>query len=102
MKHCIAALSLGVLVASAMPAVAGSEIERACLRADRAAASKALCGCIQDVAEAMLTSGERRRVVKFFRDPHLTQDLRASSRRADERFWERYVAFGRAARKHCG
>ena len=104
MKHLI--LGAGLMAASTLMtssgALAAGKIERACLKADRAAASRQLCGCVQDVAEAMLNRSERTRVAKYFEDPHLTQVLRQSDRGSDERFWEKYKQFGQAVGTYCG
>ena len=103
MKHMI--LGAGLLAVSTLmtstPALAAGKIERACLKADRAAASRQLCGCVQDVAEAMLSRSERSRVAKYFEDPHLTQVLRQSDKSSDERFWQKYKEFGQAVGLYC-
>ena len=100
MKHLlfVAAMSAGL---SAGMAEAGA-IKRACLKADRAAASRELCSCIERVARPMFSASQKRRIAKFFADPHLSQELRASDRRSDERFWELYQAWGAAAEAQCG
>lgn len=90
-----------VVLLSAGPAAASTEIQRACMNAGRSAASPVLCGCVQDVAEAMFSRSERNRIVKFFKDPHLTQELRQSDRSSDERFWEKYKQFGSAVQANC-
>jgi hypothetical protein len=97
------ALSLGAgsLVLGAGTVQAGP-IERACMKSDRRAASAALCGCIQNVADQTLRGADQRRAAKFFRDPDEAQQVRMSTRDADDAFWDRYVAFGNAARATCG
>ena len=99
MKHLlfVAAMSAGL---SAGMAEAGA-IKRACLKADRAAASRELCTCIERVARPMFTASQKRRIVRFFAEPHLSQELRQSDRRSDERFWEQYQAWGAAVRSRC-
>lgn len=82
-------------------AVSAAQIERACLRADRPDANRALCGCIQDAANLTLSDRDQRRAAKFFTDPQDAQDTRQSDRRADERFWARYRAFGETAEAYC-
>ncbi len=82
------------------PANAGF-IGKACLLANREAANRELCTCIDDVAQITLTRVERKKVSKFFGDPHKTQIIRTSDRRSDEIFWERYQAFGERARQSC-
>jgi len=86
---------------TAVPVQAGM-ISRACLKADRSAATPELCGCIQKVANSSLTYVERRKASKFFADPHMAQEIRQSDRVTDERFWKRYKAFGARAAKLCG
>ncbi len=81
--------------------LAAGKIERACLNADRTGATRQLCGCVQDVAEAMLNRSEQKRVAKYFDEPHQTQVLRQSDRRTDERFWEKYKQFGEAVGTYC-
>ncbi|WP_424944761.1 hypothetical protein [Aliiroseovarius crassostreae] len=100
MKHLVMACVLGISVIASTPAPAG-KIERACLSADRSSASRNLCGCIQDVAGAMLSNSEQSRVVKFFKDPHESQVLRQSDRRSDEKFWKKYKQFGQAVSTYC-
>jgi len=99
MKH--AFLSTLFVIAITMPAQSGV-IERACLTADRSAASVQLCGCIQSVADQTLRNAEQRKAARFFRDPHEAQEVRQSSRQSDRQFWDRYKAFGAAAETYCG
>ncbi|MFO6464571.1 hypothetical protein [uncultured Jannaschia sp.] len=76
-------------------------IQTACLRADRKAASRSLCGCVQAAANRELSSRDRARAVKFFRDPHHAQEVRQSDRGADEAFWKRYKNFVSVAERSC-
>jgi hypothetical protein len=82
-------------------AQAASTIERACIKSDRKAASPPLCGCIQDVADMMLSTQEQKIAAKFFDEPHAAQEMRQSSRRSDEKFWLTYKEFGETARTFC-
>jgi hypothetical protein len=91
-------LSAGTLGA---PAHAGSAIENACLSAGRNAASRELCGCIQQVADAVLSPGEQKRGAKLFADPHLSQELRVSRRDTDMSFWQKWQAFSATAAQYC-
>ena len=104
MRFLIAAMAVGAAVATmhATPIYAAGQVEKACLKSDRRAASRELCGCIQNVAKAMFSRSEQKRIAKFFAEPHLTQELRQSDRRSDERFWQKYKQFGDAARSYCG
>ncbi len=84
----------------AIPAFAES-IERACLKSDRKAANRSLCGCIQDIADLTLSQTEQRRAATFFSQPHKTQEIRQSDARRDEIFWKRYKSFGSQAKTYC-
>jgi hypothetical protein len=97
-------LSLAVctafVIAMAAPSFAGP-IESACLRSDRKAANRALCGCIQQVADMTLRGGDQRRAAGFFRDPDKAQQVKMSKRDNDDAFWERYKSFGDQAEAYC-
>lgn len=97
------ALCAGSLVALApAPAEAASgTINRACRASDRPAASRELCGCIQQVANKSLSRSERRTVAKWFADPHQAQEMRTSNRSSDEKLWLRYKAFGQTVHATC-
>jgi hypothetical protein len=85
-----------------LPLVAhGGPIERACNASDRSAATRALCACIQDVADATLTNSDQRRAAKFFADPQKAQDTRQSDVASHESFWQRYKQFGVTAEAWC-
>lgn len=96
-------LFLGALaVTMALPlAASAGPIETACNRSDRAAATRALCRCVDSVAQQMLTRSEQRRAARFFQDPQLAQDTRASRTPMDNEFWTRYRAFGERAEAAC-
>ncbi|RMD94619.1 MAG: hypothetical protein D6811_02425 [Alphaproteobacteria bacterium] len=89
------------VIVSTVAATAGP-IETACLRSGRPAASPALCGCIQQVADIVLTRSDQRLAAKFFTDPDLAQSIRQSDSRAHERFWQKYRSFGETAEAYCG
>ncbi len=76
-------------------------IERACLNSDRRGADRAVCGCIQQVADMTLRDGDQRRAAKFFSDPDRAQEVRASDRDADNAFWDRYKNFSTTAEAYC-
>lgn len=102
-KPGILAIATILFAAAALPPMAEAGIiERACKQSNRPGATGQLCGCIQKVANRSLSMGERRRVAKWFRDPHQAQVVRQSDRRRDEILWERYKAFGERARQTCG
>lgn len=73
----------------------------ACLASDRKARSRALCGCIQAVANDTLNGAQQRRAVTFYRDPQRAQDIRQSDRPGDERFWAAYAAYAARAEEVC-
>jgi hypothetical protein len=101
MNQFFRAVAVALACCSAAGSAQAGMIERACLEADRRDASHALCGCIQRVADAMLSPEDQRRGAAFFVDPAASQDVRASSRRSDELFWERWTEFGEAAERYC-
>lgn len=83
-------------------AASANVIERACLKSDRKASSRALCGCIQQAADLTLKNVDQRKAAKFFKDPHKAQELRQADGRANETFWLRYKNFGTTAAQYCG
>jgi hypothetical protein len=103
MKHVVLALALGlgVMTADTAPGLAGGVIESACLKSDRTAANRTLCGCLQAVANAVLSSSHQRQGAEFFRDPHKSQDVRMSKRAADEQFWAHWERFAETSVQHC-
>jgi hypothetical protein len=76
-------------------------IEGACIKSDRKAVSRNLCGCIQQVADMTLTGSDQRRAAKFFRDPDEAQNVRMSKSDRDNEFWARYRSFGEMAEVYC-
>jgi hypothetical protein len=90
------------LFALAMPLTAfAGPIESACLKSDRKVANRALCGCIQQVADMTLKGGDQRKAAKFFRDPDQAQKIRMSKSDRDNEFWARYKNFGETAAAYC-
>ena len=96
---------LGIAAALALPFMAGiaaaGPIERACLASNRQQANRALCGCIQQVADRSLRSGDQRKAAAFFKDPDRAQQVRMSKTDHDNAFWARYKAFGAQAEAFC-
>jgi hypothetical protein len=82
-------------------AASAGPIERACLASDRAASNRALCGCIQQAANATLSGGDQRRAAKFFNDPEAAHATWVSQTASDDAFWERYKSFGQTAEASC-
>ncbi|MEM6619472.1 MAG: hypothetical protein AAF631_09235 [Pseudomonadota bacterium] len=94
------ALLIGALTLTVAAPVNAGRIERACNASDRSA-SRALCSCIQRVADQKLTRTDQRLAAQFFADPQLAQDTRQSDDTRKEAFWKRYKAFGAAATRSC-
>lgn len=101
MKQGVFVAALAAVLVSSAPVMARGAIETACLRSDRPAAGRALCGCLQRVADATLSAGEQTRGAAFFADPHKSQEAKASDRAADEAFWAKWEAFADTAVKNC-
>lgn len=102
MKKILLSATLAVLAMPLVPVSASAgPIETACLRTDRAQATRAMCRCVDSVAQRTLTRAEQRRAASFFRDPQRAQDVRMSSNARDNEFWTRYRAFGAAAERTC-
>lgn len=96
------AAALAVSLLTMAPAAEAGIIERACLGSDRPAVTRALCGCIQNVADKTLDWRDQRLAAKFFRDPNMAQEVRQSDKRSHEIFWEKYKVFGASAADFCG
>jgi hypothetical protein len=93
-------IAAAAVVLIAPPALAGP-IDSACLRSERGAQNRPVCGCIQQVADETLSRGDQRAAARFFRDPHQAQEVRQSGRPRDEAFWLRYRDFGARAEARC-
>lgn len=91
------------LVAFVLPVTAsvatGGPIERACLRSDNG--NRALCGCIQQVADMTLQGSDQRRAASFFNNPEKAHATWVSQSAADDAFWDRYKNFGSTAEATC-
>lgn len=94
--------AVAVVVGCWAGTAAAGPISNACLKSDRQAASAALCGCIQQVADQVLKGSEQRRAAKFFADPDQAHAAWMSQSASDDAFWERYKAFGASAQASCG
>ena len=95
--------AVGALIISVVTSTSASAgvIASACVRSDREAASWRMCNCLQHVANQSLSRADQRLAAKFFRDPHMAQEIRQSRARSHEIFWERYRAFGDTAEVMC-
>ncbi|WP_366129496.1 hypothetical protein [uncultured Roseovarius sp.] len=81
--------------------MATGPISNACLQSDRKARSRALCGCVQAVANQTLSGAQQRRAVGFYKNPHSAQEIRQSDRPGDESFWRAYSAYAERAERVC-
>jgi hypothetical protein len=95
------AAAAALFVTLTAPVSFAGPIEKACMRSDRAGASRSVCRCIQEAADQTLRSGDQRRAAKFFADPDLAQNVRISTRSADDAFWDRYKNFAATAEAYC-
>lgn len=102
MKTAVLAAALAVALPLFPQAAAAGPIESACNRSDRQAASRALCSCIQQVADQTLRSADQRRAAAFFKDPDKAHKVWMSKNNGDDAFWDRYKAFGAQAEAYCG
>lgn len=93
------ALALTLAVTGTSPAFSG-QIEQACSQSSRPGNSR-ICGCIQSIADQMLTRDDQRLAASFFKDPDRAQEIRTSDSARDESFWQRYSRFGSAAEQAC-
>ena len=94
-------ITAAILIGACAEVAYAGPIEQACMRSGRQAANRALCGCIQQVADMTLNGRDQRLAVKFFRDPSLAQETRQSDRSSNEAFWKRYKNFGETAEVYC-
>lgn len=92
---------LALLIAVFGTAASANQIERACMKSDRAGGDRSLCGCIQDAANLTLDSRDQRLAATFFQDPDRAQQIRMSDHPQHEIFWKRYKNFGAAAEAFC-
>ena len=101
MKKIFIVAAVAFCTAGTTGAAEARVIERACMQSDRQQANRALCGCIQLVADITLSRRDQKMAAKFFRDPHRAQEVRQSSSPNDAQFWTKYRAFGQSAESYC-
>ena len=102
MRHIILTLALSAILAPVVPTTGeAGTVQRACMKSDRKAANRSLCGCIDKVARKTLSSSDQRLAATFFKDPHKSQEIRQSDRSSHEVFWKRYKEFGLRAQQTC-
>lgn len=99
MKPVLMMVCVGVAGFAAGGVQAGA-IDKACLKADQAG-NRALCGCIQQVADMTLSGNDQRRAAAFFKEPDKAQQVRQSDHASDESFWLRYKDFAQTAEALC-
>lgn len=97
----VAAIAALFLPLASGIALAGGPIEKACNRSDRSGATSSMCSCIQQAADQTLSNSDQRRAAKFFEDPEKAQEVRLSTRSADDAFWDRYRNFTDTASSYC-
>ncbi len=95
-------ISTFVFLAACGGARVTGPIGKACIAADRRAATPALCSCVQQAASRTLSTSDQRRAAAFFDDPHSAQETRQSDNRSSEAFWLRYKKFSSTAKRMCG
>ena len=78
------------------------EVAKACIAADRSAATPALCSCVQGAANRTLSASDQALAATFFEEPQLAQDTRQAGTRYTSAFWARYRSFWETARSSCG
>lgn len=100
MKSSIAILGVTLMGLLATGADAGP-IERACNKSDRDAANRAICACLQQVADLTLDRTEQGRAAKLLNNPEKAHALWMSTSRKDDVFWDRYTNFGAQAEVYC-
>jgi len=101
MRSVLMSIPILAVLSACGPRVTG-EVGKACIAADRQSASRTLCSCVQNAANATLNGSDQARAATFFENPELAQETRRSDRGSDERFWDRYQAFTQRARQSCG
>jgi hypothetical protein len=101
MQKLVILLSCGLALAACSSTVNGA-LAKACIDADRSAASPQLCSCVQRVANRTLSGSDQALAATFFEDPQLAQDTRQAGTSYTSAFWARYRAFSNTARSSCG
>jgi len=97
----IAAGAVLLFLSVAATAASAGPIERACRSSEKAAGNRALCNCIQSVANVTLNGRDQRLAAKFFSEPQMAQDVRMSKTEYHDQFWKRYEQFGATATAAC-
>lgn len=95
-------LLAGLALAGCGGGGASGTIGAACIRADRSAATPALCSCVQRVANQSLSAADQRRAAEFFANPDRAEQVRRADAQRDKDFWQRYRAFADRAAATCG
>jgi hypothetical protein len=99
MKRVFTAAGTAIFMSTFSAAQAGP-IDNACMSSERGG-NRALCGCIQAVANITLNGQDQRLAAKFFAEPQMAQDVRMSKTQYHDEFWKRYEQFGATASAAC-
>lgn len=100
-KFQIGGAALGLVVLMTASGASAGIVEGACMKSDRSAANRALCSCIQKVADVTLSGSDQRMVAGFFTDPNKAEKVRMQSSASANAFWDRYTVFGQQAEMAC-
>ena len=101
MQKIVLVSAMMVLTACGGGGRVSGDVGKACMAADRKAASSSLCSCVQQAANQTLSGSDQRLAAKFFEEPHMAQETRQSDNRSDEAFWQRYKRFSSTAKQMC-
>lgn len=100
-KTVLGATAMALVISFVAGFAHAGPIGNACMKSDRKAVNSALCGCIQQAADMTLSTGDQRRVAKFFNDPEAVQKVKLSDTDSDDAFWKRYRNFSDTAQGVC-
>ena len=102
MRRVLAGLDVCLVASCGGGRGVSGDVAKACIAGGRDAANRALCSCVQQVANQSLNGADQRRAAGFFEDPDAAQETRISDRSSDKAFWTRYRAFADRAAESCG
>ena len=100
MKHYLAGTCVALFIFSGKIVVAGT-VQQACLMAQSTKANNRVCRCIQNAADATLSSKDQSLAAAIIRNPDNVTDIKSSKRRTHAQFMDRYSQFGELARAFC-
>ncbi|MGR3322803.1 MAG: hypothetical protein ACU0DK_12820 [Pseudooceanicola sp.] len=93
--------ALAAFAALAASGAMAGPIAQACMASERGSGNRAVCGCIQSVANLTLNGNDQRLAAQFFAEPQKAQDVRMSKSDHHNAFWDRYKQFGATAAATC-